>query len=151
MIQQVIDRIFIVSAQKRKQIEIFTMDVQFVTVKRAMIFGYKKERKENSYVLVAEREKAVIDCLYLPRYCRLADVFDILREGGEIEIEKLIEYARMSESEAVRRRLGHLLDLCGVQHEIIPRNKTSYKLNPSIKEQGEFNSKWRIYVNEALE
>jgi predicted transcriptional regulator of viral defense system len=64
---------------------------------------------------------------------------------------RLIEYARKSESEAVERRLGYLLDLIGVKHDIRPKNKTSYKLNPSIGEKGEFDNKWRIYVNEAIE
>ena len=149
-IQQVIDLIFIVSARKRRQIKVFGMDVQFVTLKRAMIFGYKKERKENSYVVVADLEKAIIDCLYLPRYCRLADIFAILEEDDDVDIRRLIEYARMSESEAVERRLGYLLDLIGMKHDIRPKSKTSYKLNPSIKEKGEFDNKWRIYVNEAI-
>jgi len=148
-IQQVINLIFIVTARKRRQIEVFGMDVQFVTLKRAMIFGYKKERKENSYVVVADVEKAIIDCLYLPRYCRLADIIAILEEG-DVDIRRLIEYARMSESEAVERRLGYLLDLIGLKHDIRPKSKTSYKLNPSIKEKGEFDNKWRIYVNEAI-
>jgi predicted transcriptional regulator of viral defense system len=138
-----------VSARKRRQIKVFGMDVQFVTLKRAMIFGYKKERKENSYVVVANVEKAIIDCLYLPRYCRLADIIDILEEG-DVDIRRLIEYARMSKIEAVERRLGYLLDLIGMKHDIRPKSKTSYKLNPSIKEKGEFDNKWRIYVNEAI-
>jgi predicted transcriptional regulator of viral defense system len=149
-IPQVIDRIFIVTPRKRRQIKVFGMDVQFVTLRRAMIFGYKKLRKENSYVVVADAEKAIIDCLYLPRYCRLADIIDILEEG-DVDIRRLIEYARKSESEAVERRLGYLLDLIGVKHDIRPKNKTSYKLNPSIGEKGEFDNKWRIYVNEAIE
>ena len=28
-----------------------------------------------------------------------------------------------------------------------PKSRTSYKLNPSIREQGEFDNKWQIYVN----
>ncbi len=149
-IQQVIDLIFIVTPRKRRQIKVCEMDVQFVTLRRAMIFGYKKERKENSYVVIADVEKAIIDCLYLPRYCRLADIFDILEEG-DVDIRRLTGYARKSESEAVERRLGYLLDLIGVKHDIRPKSRTSYKLNPSIREKGEFDNKWRIYVNEAFE
>jgi predicted transcriptional regulator of viral defense system len=100
------------------------MDVQFVTLKRTMIFGYKKERKENSYVVVADLEKAIIDCLYLPRYCRLADIFAILEEDDDVDIRRLIEYARMSESEAVERRLGYLLDLIGMKHDIRPKSRS---------------------------
>ena len=150
-IQQVIDRIFIVTPKKRKQIAaIFEMDVHFVTLKRAMMFGYKKVRKESSYVVLADVEKAIIDCLYLPRYCRIAVVFDILKEGAEMDARKLIEYARMSKSEAVERRLGYLLDLVGIKHDLRPKNKSTYKLNPRIKAKGEFDNKWRIYVNEVL-
>ena len=150
-IQQVIDRIFIVTPKKRKQIAaIFEMDVHFVTLKRAMMFGYKKVRKESSYVVLADVEKAIIDCLYLPRYCRLVDVFDILKEGADMDVGRLIEYAKMSKSEAVERRLGYLLDLVGIKHDLRPKNKSTYKLNPRIKAKGEFDNKWRIYVNEVL-
>jgi len=149
-IQQVIDRIFIVSPGKRKQIAVFGMNVHFVTLKRAMMFGYKKVRKENSYVVLADVEKAIIDCLYLPRYCRLVDVFDILKEGTDMDMGRLIEYARMSKSEAVERRLGYLFDLTGMKHDLRPKNKITYKLNPSIKAKGEFDNKWRLYVNEVI-
>ena len=150
-IQQVIDRIFIVTPKKRKQIAaIFEMDVHFVTLKRAMMFGYKKVRKESSYVVLADVEKAIIDCLYLPRYCRIAVVFDILKEGADMDVGRLIEYAKMSKSEAVERRLGYLLDLVGIKHDLRPKNKSTYKLNPRIKAKGEFDNKWRIYVNEVL-
>lgn len=151
-IQQVIDQIFIVTPKKRNQIApVFGMDVHFITLKRAMMFGYKKVRKENSYVVLADVEKAIIDCLYLPRYCRIADVFDILKEGAEMDARKLIEYARMSKSEAVERRLGYLLNLVGIKHDLRPKNKSTYKLNPRIKAKGEFDNKWRIYVNEVIE
>ena len=150
-IQQVIDRIFIVTPRKRNQIRVFGMDVHFITLKRAMMFGYKKVRKGNSYVVLADLEKAIIDCLYLPRYCRIAVMFDILKEGADMDVGRLIEYAKMSKSEAVERRLGYLLDLVGIKHDLRPKNKSTYKLNPSIKAKGEFDSKWRIYVNEVLD
>jgi len=75
-------------------------------ISRALFFGYKKHQKSNSYVFVAEAEKAIIDGLYLDIYAgkdldeylpylnakRLRELKDgFLGHWGSRKLERMIE------------------------------------------------------------
>jgi predicted transcriptional regulator of viral defense system len=146
-IQQTINNIFVATSRKRKPQAIFGVEVSFATLKPDLMFGYQKEKKGESYISLATSEKAVIDILYLPRYTRIACIPPLLRD---VDVEKLIQYTMMTGSEAVTRRLGYLLDLTGIEHDLKLSTKTIYKLNPSINAKGKLNRKWLLYINEEV-
>lgn len=79
-LEQVIDTIYIVSPHKRPRCELLGMKVRFVRFPPNLVFGFKKVRKGEGYVSLAEPEKAVVDILYLPRYARVSTVADLVRE-----------------------------------------------------------------------
>lgn len=115
---------------------------------RGSFSAFKKIRKGESFILLAELEKAVVDSLYLPRYCPMSEVFSALKD---VDVEKTLELASKFRVEAVNRRLGYMLDLLGIKTDLTVRSKTPYKLNPANRALGRFDSKWRLYVNEVLE
>ena len=144
--EQAINTIFVVTPSKKPPMKVFGMDVKFVKLKPSFIFGFKKVRKGESYISLAELEKTIVDILYLPKYGRINCVADLTRD---IDARKLEKYAELM-GEPVVRRAGYLLDRAGVGHDLKPRTKTVYKLNPSIKELGNFNKEWLLYINEEL-
>ncbi|MGQ9787929.1 MAG: type IV toxin-antitoxin system AbiEi family antitoxin domain-containing protein [Candidatus Hadarchaeaceae archaeon] len=144
--EQAINTIFIVTPIKRPPIGVFGMDVKFVKLKPNLIFGFRKVRKGESYISLAELEKTVADILYLPKYGRINSVAGLM---PEVDVQKLKKYAERM-GEAVIRRAGYLLDRAGVGHDLEPRTKTVYKLNPSIEKLGNLNRKWLLYINEEL-
>lgn len=144
--EQTISTIFVATPIKRPPIRVFGMDVKFVKLRPNLIFGFRKVRKGGSYISLAELEKAVVDILYLPRYGRINSVAGLM---AEMDVKKLKEYSERM-GEPVLRRAGYLLDRAGVNHDLKPRTKTVYKLNPSIKELGNFNRKWLLYINEEV-
>jgi len=146
-LEQSINTIFIVSPYKRPRCKVLGMEVRFVKFRPSMIFGFRKVRKGGSYVSLAELEKTIVDILYLPRYTRISTVADLVRE---VDIQKLQDYAQRM-GEAVIRRAGYLLDRVGIKHELKPKTKCVYKLNPSIASLGTFDKKWLLYVNEELD
>lgn len=148
-LQQVINEVYVVSSKKRSSLKVMGMNVNFVLFKPCRVFGYRKVKKGSSYVLLADIEKMVVDCLYLPRYTAFEDIVSILREGFDKEL--LENYTIRMESEAVLCRAGYLLETLGYRTTLSRRTKTVYRLNPVKKEHGVFNSKWGLYVNEVIE
>lgn len=147
-IEQVINEIFIISPKKKKKMMIMNTPVNFITMKPELIFGYTKVKKESSYIFLAELEKALIDCLYLPRYTTIGTVLDVIKEGLDTEVFQ--KYALKMNTEAVIRRAGYLLDQAGFETDLRPRTKTVYQLNPSLDSGKVLNRKWRLYINELV-
>ncbi|MDI6825942.1 MAG: hypothetical protein QMD36_01960 [Candidatus Aenigmarchaeota archaeon] len=145
---QTINEILVATSKRRKGSEFFGMRIKFVKLAPNFMFGFKKVNKGNSFIFLADLEKAMIDSLYLPRYCPLSEVFEAMREA---DTEKLLGFASKLGIEAINRRLGYMLELTGIKTDLKTKGKTTYKLNPTIKSRGDFNSKWKLYVNEVFE
>jgi len=145
--------IFVLSLKQKKGIAYNDYKIEFVKIAKERFFGYKRDFFENKIVFIAEVEKAVLDSLFLPRYCPIPETFFTLK-GMEINMEKLLSYLKKFNSAIVAKRLGYLLDLTGVDiyDEVKPLlNKNYDLLNPLKPKTKEKNKKWKIIVNEVLE
>ena len=146
--QQVIDNIYVVTSRKKENVDFLGTEIEFVRFKPSRIFGYRKHEKGDSYILLADIEKAAADSLYMPRYAPVSLIYEALSEGFDRKLFE--EYARKMRSEAVIRRAGYLMELLGEDTELRPSGHTIYRLNPLIHGKGEYISKWRIYANEVI-
>lgn len=144
---QTINELFVTTSKRKREMEIFGMRIKFVKLSPMFMFGFKIVEKSNSYIFLADLEKAIIDSIYLPRYCPLSEVLEAMKD---INVEKILDYASKLNMEAINRRLGYMLELLGIKTDLKPTTGVVYKLNPSIKSPGKFNSKWKLYVNEVL-
>lgn len=148
LIDQVIDRILIVTSLKRRGTSFQEYPIRFVSMKPRLIFGYRKITRGGYQAFIAESEKAVLDTLYLPRYGRLNHLPDVIREG--VDSDRLVEWCRRFAVEAVTRRTGYLLDLLGIRNNLVPSGRTPYLLNPALGRTGRLDSKWHLYINEEI-
>jgi len=146
--QQVINEVFVITSKKKARLMIFNMPVIFITIKPELIFGYNKVKKGDSYIFLADFEKALVDSLYLPRYMTIGAVFDVMQAGFKKKLFE--EYVLRMNSESVLRRAGYLLERLGYETRLKPNTKTTYKLNPTFKSKKTFNSKWKLYINERI-
>ncbi|MEW5761432.1 MAG: hypothetical protein AB1779_11775 [Candidatus Thermoplasmatota archaeon] len=147
IVEQVVDKIYVLTTKKRKNINLFGTDVIFVQTKPELMFGYKRIEKAQSFIMLADLEKTIIDCLYFQRYCRLSYIITAL---GKADIRKVEGYAERLNKEVVSRRLGYLLDLLGKKNSLKRKTDTTYKLNSLIKKKGKFDKKWYLYINEEI-
>jgi predicted transcriptional regulator of viral defense system len=142
---------FVVSLKQKKPISFDSNLIQFVKFKRFRFFGFKREILEGKFVFVAEVEKAILDSLYLPKYCPISETFFAMK-NAKLNLEKLFRYAKEMKSLAVIKRLGYLLEIAGIDASEI---KTSFKnytlLNPDLPKKGEKNEKWKLIINEVIE
>lgn len=147
-------KIQIVSLRQKKELKLGEYLVQFIKLPRKKLFGYKREDYNDGTLFVAEKEKAIVDSLYLPEYCPLDETFYVLDSG--IDIGKLIDYALQMDSIVLLKRLGYLLELKG--EEIYPKvksklNKRYDLLNPQLKatKNTKISGKWRLIINDKFE
>ncbi len=147
-VQQTVDMIFVVSPKKKRALSFLGTPIKFITFPPSRMFGYSSHKMGESRIMLADLEKAAVDAMYLPRYLSISMIYECLADGVNAKI--LENYARKMDCEAVIRRAGYILDRLGEETELRPSTATSYRLNPTIKEKGNFNSKWKLYLNEVI-
>jgi predicted transcriptional regulator of viral defense system len=102
-------KIFLITTRYRKPIAHFI----YVTVASQRYFGYTKI----GTLTVAEKEKAIVDALFFPRYCGgIDEVYKCINNGWkDIDKKKLLSYARQMKSKVVMRRVTYIVNACGTK------------------------------------
>ena len=150
---QIPKTIFVFSKKQRKDLLYEGVRIKFVKFSPQRFFGYKRENLNGKTIFIAEIEKAILDSIFLPQYTSIHETWLALKEG-EIKEERIIEYTKRMNSNALAKRLGYLLELNGIDiyskiKDMIDKNYV--KLNQFKARKGEKNKKWKILINEVLE
>lgn len=128
---------------------------QFIYHNEKHFFGAKKTWIDSfNKIQCSDLEKTFIDALFKPEYAGgITEIAKaIYKSKDKIDFKKLLEYTEKFDSQAVTKRLGYLLELLDIQHEIVQklklRNTKSYfLLEPSHPKQGKMISRWNIQEN----
>lgn len=142
----------VVSLKSKKPTSIGNTRIVFIKFKKQNFFAYKRERLGSAYMFIAEPEKAIIDSIYMPRYCPIAESYAALK-SGDMNISKLVDYALRMDSIVTVKRLGYLLELSGrdIYKKVKSRlNKRYDLLNPYMALAEKKSAKWRLNINEAF-
>lgn len=120
----------------------------YVTLSKKRYFGYLR----TGNVVIAEKEKAIIDSLLFPKYSGgIKEVMKCIASGrGRLDIKKLITYAERVESKTVLRRLGFILQYLGITgYEKLRKHiGRGYELlDPHLKRKNNFNREWLLDIN----
>lgn len=145
--------LYVVSLKARKPLAYGGAEARFVCFSPKRFFGYKRESMGDSFAFVAEPEKAIIDSLFLPRYCPISESFNAIRTG-KISAGLAVSYGLRMDSSIVAKRLGYLLEAAGLgDHPALRANLSGRMdpLNPALPLRGEKNRKWNLVVNERIE
>ena len=147
LLSQTINTIEIATPVRKKDIIFQSMLIKFIHINPDLMFGYKKILKENSYILLADVEKTIIDILYRPDISPISNIVNI--PASKINKSRLKEYVRSINIEAVRRRLGYIMNYKGININIKMNNSSVYKLNPYNKNKGRYVPEWKLFDNEV--
>ena len=125
---------------------------RFVKAKPEMMKGFKEIMIEGQRAQVADLEKALLDFLHFRKDSYTIDlIVEILKEArNEIDAQKMIDLSKVYPI-TLRRRLGFLLDLVGIDSENLA---TEIKGTPGFarltKKSNLFNTKWRLYYEDRF-
>ncbi len=137
-------KIFIATTKYSREIKNF----KYITFSKKRFFGYNLIGKMN----IAEKEKAIIDSLILPKYAGgIKEIKRALQSSLEkINLNKLISYALKIESKAVIRRLGYLLEILNIKNSKKLQKgigKGFELLDPTLGKRNNLNKKWLLDIN----
>ncbi|MBI2094790.1 MAG: hypothetical protein HYT89_01305 [Candidatus Omnitrophica bacterium] len=109
---QVYGTLFVALKGRHRPLSIRSTTIQFVTLSESKFFGFTEVEAMGEKVKMAEKEKALLDCLDKPQYAGgIEEVFSAFnRAKGKIDYQKLIEYTIRFETTALIQRLGFMVD-----------------------------------------
>lgn len=148
--------IFIATTKLKRPLLVQGTSFKFVRLRPGRFFGYSDQWVGNQKVAVAEKEKAIIDCLDQPRYA--GEITEVAKglwnSRQEIDFYRLVAYAERMNNAAILKRLGYLMDTLGmlqpkIKKELKKRiNSTLIILDPSQAKIGmSVNKEWSVRVN----
>jgi predicted transcriptional regulator of viral defense system len=127
-----------------------------VTVIPAHFFGDEEVWIGEVRVRMFDRERALLDCFAAPRrFGGLAEGLGVLEEHvGDLNVPRLVAYARRYGTAAVAKRVGYALERAGVAPEFIEPLQTlpmtgHRPLDPTKALIGARNARWQLVENLA--
>jgi len=148
--EQISNTVFVqtTSRKKRREFEIFGVRYRIVRIKGTKLFGIRKEWIEETQINITDREKTIIDCLDKPQYCGGVVEAAKALKSGNLDRNKLSEYAQQIGNSGVIRRLGYLCDFLDIDIDVSPIETRNYLLfDPTMPHKGSRSAKWRLITN----
>jgi predicted transcriptional regulator of viral defense system len=93
--------------------------IEQVVIGEERFFGMREETRDGLTITIADPEKAAIDCLDAVNKCGgIMEVARIVqRAARRLDVTTLVDYAMRVGTKSLSQRLGHLLELAGVDAE----------------------------------
>ena len=141
--------IFYASTKYRKRVN----NYKYAVISKKRFFGYTKIGS----IMIAEKEKAIIDSLLFPKYAGgIKELIACVEKSiNDLNKEKLLDYAIKIKSKAVLRRLGFILELIGYDNILRAIRKNIGKgyelLDPSLNKRNNLNKKWLLGINDDID
>lgn len=139
-------KIFLATTKYTKDMNNF----KYVTISKNKFFGYIKIGE----IVIAEKEKAIIDSLLFPKYSGgIKEIIRVIESAlNRIDINKLINYAVKVKKKIVLRRLGFILESIGYKKKILEDvrkqiGKGYELLDPNQEKKNNLNHRWLLDVN----
>jgi len=128
---------------------------QFIYHNEEHFFGNKKNWIDSfNKVQCSDLEKTFIDCLFKPQYAGgITEITKAIHKSKDkIDFNKLLDYTKRFNSQAVIKRLGFLLELLEIENPVIDklqklRTNSFVALEPSYPKEGKTIFRWAIQQN----
>ncbi len=141
-------KIFLASTKYTKEV----LNFKYITFSKKRFFGYKMIGD----IVIAEKEKAIIDSLLFPKYSGgMKEVMKVMEKAlHEMEVNKFVEYLFRIGNKAVLRRAGYLFELYEERkykkqiNKLIKHIGRGYeKFDPNQKRKNNLNKRWLLDIN----
>ena len=147
--------VFLATTKSRKTLKVKNIDMVFIKLSEKRFFGYDKIDD----IIIAGREKAIIDSILLSRYAGgIDEIFKCLKNGwDEIDKSILAEYAFRAKNKSLLKRLGFMIENGKLDIEEKLLNKINSKigtgfskLDPQRQKTNMYSKKWQLILNSEV-
>jgi predicted transcriptional regulator of viral defense system len=155
--EKVSKTVYVVSTRRKLKpvVNISGVSYQLVNLDKSKFYGLNEVVISQKKIVMSDREKTIIDCLYLQEYCGgIATVAQALWYGREeLDFPRLAGYAVKYGNKAVCQRLGYLMEALNIKKSkaidtLYKKISGSYaRLDILAPAQGKYLSKWKIQIN----
>jgi len=153
--EQPANTIFIVTQKSRTPLYLGQMRFQFINLNPSKFFGFETVWIGNQKIVIATREKTIVDCLDQPRYCgEITEVAKGIWNGRkELDWKKLIDYSMKMRNSAILKRLGFLMEILSIEKPALIKRlrrnlgKGYSQLDPNDNKSGTYYNRWNLRVN----
>ncbi len=148
--------IFIATTKRKQKMECHGTQIRFVTLSPSRFFGYT----EVDGIIMADREKSLIDSLLFPRYAGgMVEVAKCLSNAWrEINTKILIDYVLRMENKSLTKRIGYLIKVLDlpIKTSLVRQLKDDIGkgyslLDPSGPRKGKYDEEWLLRQNISIE
>jgi len=145
--------VYIATTKNRHPVRIGNIRYRFVVLSERKFFGFENVRVFDVNVLMADREKSIVDSVDKIRYAGgIGEVSDVLKNGaGRADMDRMVDYAVRMGSGSLIQRLGFLLEDMGMEFDeetlLEHMGRGTAFLDPHGEKKGKFHKKWRIISN----
>ena len=147
--------VYLATTQRRQPLTLNGVAYRFITVRPHKFFGDRREWLGPHAVQMAEREKALADCLDRPDLCGgvVEAAKAVWRGRKELNWSKVYAYGRQMGNSSILKRLGFLLELFELgTPDLLAQVQADLgagytMLDPLYPPEGRHDSRWRLVVN----
>ena len=149
--EQVATTTYVVTIKKKQAVGFHAQNYYFVSMDKKRFFGIAEEWIGDLKFNISDKEKTIIDCLFIPEYSGgLTEVAKAFK--GKLNYEKLYEYALKTEDLATIKRLGYMLETLKVKtpitEKLLKKAAGGYcLLDTGGPRTGAKNKRWRVIEN----
>ena len=150
--------VYIASTKPRNSRRILDTEFRFVTIPKRKMFGIEDVVIEKRRVRISSREKTIVDCLDHPEHCggleEVAKALYFAKE--EIDLEKLVSFAKKIGNTAVLKRLGYIAEALKMEKLVKLLSSAELAsgyslLDPTLNRGGKIIERWRLIANVQID
>ena len=150
---------FIATPQAKKGLKIIDASYIFVQVSESRFFGISEIEIESEKIRISDKNKTIADCLDHPGHGGGIDEIarSIYFSIEEIDIKKIVKYAQKMGNIAIIKRLGYILDTCGLIEQYrtifdkIELSKGYSLFDPISPKKGRHDKNWILLINRDID
>lgn len=127
------------------------VDIDFHKIKNKLFFGFKKIPFNSTEVFISNIEKTIVDCTIFSSKVYLSDINEFIRLNKEILNRELVfNYLQKIDSSTLKKRVGYLFELNGIDLIGLEINNKYERLNKNLGQSGTKDLKWKLVINEEF-
>ena len=156
---QIFQTLYVLNTSRQRERTICGIPFKLVKISQKRMYGLENIKISDSEIIVSDRERTMVDLIYFPDPVGgLKKAFEILEKeasSGKSDIKKLIKYAISFPVVSTRKRIGFVLDKCGISEKIlVPLEKSIKKtslitLYGSKSRKGTIDNKWKVIIDDS--